>query len=192
VAICPGLAVTLVDRRNNKEFPTVTIPWELGEWTVSEGQSVTVTGWEGDILGQGTVLGLRKAPGYPGTMLLDLMVPSGISNLVAGVRVQNPEVTEPETTVPEIPIPDDAIVCRCERVTAGEIRTLLRKGVRDMNELKARTRAGFGSCGGKTCKTLIPRIIRSEGLDPGDITEFTERPLFAETQLGIFCGEEEN
>jgi len=83
-------------------------------------------------------------------------------------------------------------VCRCERVTAGEIRALLRQGVRDMNELKARTRAGFGSCGGKTCKTLIPRIIRSEGISMEEITEFTERPLFAETRLGIFCGKEEN
>lgn len=192
VAICPGLAVTLVDRRKNSEFPTVTIPWELGDWTVAEDQSVTVTGWEGELLGQGTVLGLRKAPGYPGTMLLDLMVPSAIANLVAGVRVQNPEVTRPEAMVPELPIPDDAVVCRCERVTAGEIRALLRQGVRDMNELKARTRAGFGSCGGKTCKTLIPRIVRSEGIDPCEITDFTERPLFAETQLGIFCGEEEN
>ncbi len=35
-------------------------------------------------------------------------------------------------------------------------------------------------------------IIRSEGIDPGEITDFTERPLFAETALGVFCaGEEE-
>ena len=59
-----------------------------------------------------------------------------------------------------------------------------------MNELKALTRAGFGSCGGKTCSTLIPRIIRSEGIDLSEITDFTDRPLFAETRLGIFCGKE--
>ena len=192
VAICPGLAVTLVDRRKDPENPVVTIPWELGEWTVEQGGTVTLTGWEGDILGRGEVIGLRAAQGYPGTMLLDLKVPGDKANLVAGIRILSQEDTAPEETVPELPIPDDAIVCRCERVTAGEIRALLRQGVRDMNELKARTRAGFGSCGGKTCKTLIPRIIRSEGIPMEEITEFTERPLFAETRLGIFCGKEEN
>jgi len=190
VAVCPGLAVTLVDRRKNTDFPTVTIPWEFGDWTLQEGGSVTVTGWEGEILGEGTVLGLKRATGYPSTMLLDLRVAADVANRVAGVRIQSPEVTVPEETVPEIPVPDDSVVCRCERVTAGEIRILLRSGVRDMNELKARTRAGFGSCGGKTCRALIAGIIRSEGINPGEITDFTERPLFAETQLGIFCGEE--
>ncbi len=191
VAVCPGLAVTLVDRRKDIENPVVTIPWELGEWMVKTGDALTLTDWEGEILGKGTALGLREAPGYPGTMLLDIKTPSGIANRVAGVRIQTPDQTAPEESVPELPIPDDAIVCRCERVTAGEIREMLRLGVRDLNELKARTRAGFGSCGGKTCRTLIPRIIRSEGIPLEEITDFTERPLFAETRLGVFCGREE-
>ncbi len=192
VAVCPGLAVTLVDRRKDTENPVVTIPWELGEWMVKPGETLTLTDWEGEILGQGTALGLREAPGYPGTMLLDIETPSGIANRVAGVRLQTPDQTAPEENVPELPIPDDAIVCRCERVTAGEIREMLRLGVRDLNELKARTRAGFGSCGGKTCRTLIPRIIRSEGIPLEEITDFTERPLFAETRLGVFCGREKS
>ncbi|PIE53361.1 sulfurtransferase [Candidatus Fermentibacteria bacterium] len=189
VAVCPGLAVTLVDRRKDAENPTVVLPWELGEWTAEPGKKLTLTGWEGEALGRGTVLALKKAPGYPGTMLLEIQAPSSIANLVAGARIQGAETTAPEKTIPEIPIPDSAVVCRCERVTAGEIREQLRKGVRDMNELKAVTRAGFGSCGGKTCRSLIPGIIRSEGIDPSEITDFTERPLFAETRLGIFCGD---
>jgi len=192
VAICPGLAITLVDYRKKSEFPTVTVPWELGDWVVEKGQTVTVTEWEGETIGTGTVVSLKAAPGFPSTMLLDLEVHRSIANRVAGVRVQKSEVTAPEKTVPELPVADSAIVCRCERVTAGEIRQLLREGVRDMNELKARSRAGFGACGGKTCETLIPRIIRSEGIAPDEITDFTKRPLFAETRLGIFCGREED
>ncbi|MCK5132801.1 MAG: FAD-dependent oxidoreductase [Candidatus Sabulitectum sp.] len=190
VAVCPGLAITLVDYRKNSEFPTVTIPWELGDWVLKKDQTVVVTEWEGKLIGSGTVLRLRNAPGYPSTMFLDIMVSENIANRVAGVRVQNPEVTIPAERIPELPIADDAIVCRCERVTAGEIRELIREGVRDMNELKARSRAGFGACGGKTCKTLIPRILRDEGISAEEITDFTERPLFAETRLGIFCGKE--
>lgn len=191
VAICPGLAITLVDYRKNSELPTVTIPWELGEWVLEKDQTVAVTEWEGEPIGFGTVVSLKEAPGYPSTMLLDIAVPENIANRVAGVRIQNPEVIGSEKPVPDVPIDDDSIVCRCERVTAGEIRELLREGVRDMNELKARTRAGFGACGGKTCRTLIPRIIRAEGISPDEITDFTERPLFAETRLGIFCGSKE-
>lgn len=191
VAICPGLAITLVDYRKNPELPTVTIPWELGEWVLEKDQIVTVTEWEGKPIGFGTVLSLKPAPGYPSTMLLDIIVPADIANRVAGVRVQNTEVTASEETIPELPVEDDSIVCRCERVTAGEIRKLLREGVRDMNELKTRSRAGFGACGGKTCKTLIPGIIRAEGISLDEITDFTERPLFAETRLGIFCGKED-
>ena len=56
------------------------------------------------------------------------------------------------------------IVCRCERVTAGEIRGLIRAGVRDLNELKAITRAGMGACGGKTCPSIIKRLFREEGV----------------------------
>jgi sarcosine oxidase subunit alpha len=190
VAVCPGLAVTLVDYRKSSDFPTVTIPWEMGSWLLKKGQTVTVTEWEGKPVGTGTVIELRNAPGYPSTMLLDISVPENIAGRVAGIRIQPPEVTRPGGTVPYLPVPGDAIVCRCERVTAGEIRKLLQDGVRDLNELKARTRAGFGACGGKTCRTLISRIIRSEGINPDEITDFTDRPLFAETSLGIFCGKE--
>ncbi|MCP4647609.1 MAG: hypothetical protein GY852_07725 [bacterium] len=190
VAVCPGLAITLVDYRRNREFPTVTIPWELGDHLLTKDQSVTLTEWEGRTIGEGTVVSIKNAPGYPSTMLLDILVHRELANRVAGVRIQSGDLAIPEAETPELPIPDNSIVCRCERVTAGEIRSLLRTGVRDMNELKSRSRAGFGACGGKTCKTLISRIIRSEGISLDEITDFTERPLFAETRLGIFCGKE--
>lgn len=190
IAICPGLAITLVDYRKSDELPTVTIPWELGEWVLQKDQTVSVTEWEGKPIGFGTVLSLRNAPGYPSTMLLDLSVPEAIANRVAGVVIQKPEDSSSEEMVPELPVLDGSIVCRCERVTTGEIRELLREGVRDMNELKSRSRAGFGACGGKTCATLIHRIIKGEGISLQEITDFSERPLFAETRLGIFCGKD--
>ena len=36
--------------------------------------------------------------------------------------------------------------------------------VRDLNQLKGKTRAGMGACGGKTCPPLIQRLFREEGL----------------------------
>ena len=64
---------------------------------------------------------------------------------------------------------DDMVVCRCERVTAGEIRALIRRGYRDINEIKAVTRAGMGSCGSKTCTALIRRLFREEGIPDGEV-----------------------
>jgi sarcosine oxidase subunit alpha len=84
---------------------------------------------------------------------------------------------------------EDTIVCRCERVTAGEIRDLIRRGYTDMNEIKAVTRAGMGACGGKTCSAVIQRLFREEGIDGSDVTPYVKRPLFVEVPLGIFAGQ---
>jgi NAD(P)H-nitrite reductase large subunit len=83
-------------------------------------------------------------------------------------------------------IPDDAIVCRCERVTAGEIRKWIRRGIRDLNQIKAITRAGMGACGSKTCGDLILQLFKDEGVPAEDITLHTIRPLFIEAPLGVF------
>ncbi len=83
---------------------------------------------------------------------------------------------------------DDTIVCRCERVTAGEIRALIREGERDINQIKAVTRAGMGSCGAKTCTALIHRLFREEGVADADVVDQPKRPLFMEVSLGIFAG----
>ncbi len=190
VAVCPGLAVTLVDFRKSTEKPLVTVPFELGEWLLAEGSEVTVTGWEGSVLGKAVIAGWKRAAGFPHTILLKLETPADIACRTAGVMIQYPEDITPLEEPLEVPLPDDAIVCRCERVSAGDIRRHIRSGIRDLNHLKAITRAGFGACGGKTCAVLIERICREEGIPGREITAFTDRPLFAETQLGLFSGSE--
>ena len=102
---------------------------------------------------------------------------------VAGfwVREQTPPLEE------QIEIPEgDPMVCRCERVRRDEILTQIRAGVRDMNQLKAISRAGMGGCGGKTCTELVMRLFRAEGIDPAEITPGTIRPLVAEAPLSAF------
>jgi sarcosine oxidase subunit alpha len=80
------------------------------------------------------------------------------------------------------------VICRCERVTAAEIRKLIREGVRDINEIKAVTRASMGSCGAKTCTPLIHRLFREEGVPESEIVDQPKRPLFMEVPLGVFAG----
>jgi len=86
-------------------------------------------------------------------------------------------------------IKDDMIVCRCERVNAGEIRALIGNGYRDINEIKIVTRAGMGACGSKTCSAIIHRLFIEEGIPSNEIVEGTKRPFFMEVPLGFYAGE---
>ena len=187
VGICPGLAITLVDYRSDKEMPTVTIAYEFSPESLRVGDKVTVTDSVGDILGDVTVEKIQAIARNDHTVLVKVSAPREYAKLIAGIRIQDPSISQP---LPEIEerIEDDAIICRCERVTAGEIRELIRSGCRDMNEIKAVTRAGMGSCGGKTCTPLIKRLFREEGVPLSEVEENVKRPLFVEVPLGIFAG----
>lgn len=49
-------------------------------------------------------------------------------------------------------LPDDAIVCRCETITAGELRrTVSGKAALEANRAKALCRVGMGRCQGRYC-----------------------------------------
>ncbi|MGI5860887.1 MAG: FAD-dependent oxidoreductase [Myxococcales bacterium] len=188
VAICPGLAITLVDWRKSEDGNAlVTIPFEFTGASIKEGDEVVVLDTIGGELGKVKVERVR-APNYADhALLVKVRAPAEIAKRIAGIRVQPPEATEPMADLIQR-IADDQIVCRCERVTAGEIRALIRQGVRDMNELKGATRAGMGACGGKTCPSLIKRLFREEGVPLSAVTELTQRPLFIEVPLGAFAG----
>jgi len=187
VAVCPGLAITLVDMREPGDTAVVTIPYEFHRTTINEGDVVTVLDTEGEVLGNVPVIKVRQTRFADRALLVRVKAPTEIAKKIAGIRVQEAWVTEPMEEKIER-IADDEVVCRCERVTAGQIRELIRKGVRDMNHIKAVTRAGMGACGGKTCPNLIKRLFREEGVAAQDIADLTKRPLMMEVPLGAFAG----
>lgn len=187
VAICPGLALTLVDYRKDPENPVVTIPYEFTKKSIARGDVVTVLDTEGMLLGNVEVQRVRIDKYADRALLVRVNAPRAIARKIAGIRVQDPAVTEPVAYDATF-IADEQIVCRCERVTAGELRALIRSGVRDMNHLKAATRAGMGACGGKTCPNLVKRLFREEGIPAAQVTDLTQRPLIMEVPLGAFAG----
>ena len=187
VAICPALAITLVDYRKDRNTPTVTIPYEFLGRTVQEGDVLTVLDTEGAILGNVEVTKVRAPRMADRAYLLNVKAPREIAKRIAGIRIQEESVGEPLGHYVGR-LQDDAMICRCERVTAGEIRALIQAGIRDMNDIKALTRAGMGSCGAKTCTPIIKRLFREEGLSVDQFVESTQRPLFIEVPLGVFAG----
>jgi bacterioferritin-associated ferredoxin len=57
------------------------------------------------------------------------------------------------------PPSDQVVICRCEEVTAGEIRAAVADGVRRADDLKGATRCGMGPCQGRICALAAAGII---------------------------------
>jgi len=72
---------------------------------------------------------------------------------------------------------DETIVCRCEEVTAADIRHYVDLGCRGPNQTKAFGRPGMGPCQGRFCGLTVSEII-AEKLDvtPEDVGYYRIRP----------------
>ena len=186
VAVCPGLAVVLRDYRKDKENPLVTFPLELSAEKLVKDQKIIVVS-NNQELGEYTVHRVRILKEFPKTQLITVKLPSKIAKQAVGVKLYKSTYNEPIDLYQKSYTDDDTIVCRCERISVGEIRKWIRLGVKDFNELKTLTKVGMGACGGKTCTPLINRIFREEGISTSSITPGTKRPLFIEVPLGIFA-----
>lgn len=57
-------------------------------------------------------------------------------------------------------LPDETIVCRCEAITAGELRRVVREtGAQEANRAKAFSRVGMGRCQGRFCAHAGAEVI---------------------------------
>jgi glycerol-3-phosphate dehydrogenase len=54
------------------------------------------------------------------------------------------------------------MVCRCEMVSAKEIREAIKQGATTLDGIKFRTRAQAGRCHGGFCTTRIMKIMAEE------------------------------
>jgi NADPH-dependent 2,4-dienoyl-CoA reductase/sulfur reductase-like enzyme len=60
-------------------------------------------------------------------------------------------------------LPDDAILCRCEGVSAGDLRAVMREtGAQEANRAKAFSRVGMGRCQGRYCGLAAAELIAAE------------------------------
>ncbi|MEU8033014.1 FAD-dependent oxidoreductase [Streptomyces sp. NPDC049099] len=79
-------------------------------------------------------------------------------------------------------VTDDTVVCRCEEVTAGEVRTAAGPlGAGDLRTVKLLTRAGMGWCQGRVCAPAVAGLTGCP-LTPG------RRPFARPVPLGVLAG----
>jgi NAD(P)H-nitrite reductase large subunit len=84
---------------------------------------------------------------------------------------------------------DEAIVCRCGQVRAGEIRWAIRQGAYTLSDLKNWLPVGQGPCQGRTCGPLLTRLIHFEtGRSASEIGAFRPRPPLKPVPLGALAG----
>ncbi len=187
VSICPGLAVTMVDTRKDPDNPVVTVPYEQSREGMEKGAMVTGLDREGAVIGRFEVVQVRDKKFQDRTLLVKVRAPMDAALQIAGIRTGEVEHTPIDGTKSFSPS-DDVVICRCERITAGEIRQAIRDGVRDVNEMKALLRVCMGACSGKNCPAHLLRLFREEGVDLHEVVEPTTRPLFVEVPFGVFAG----
>ena len=81
----------------------------------------------------------------------------------------------PDTAIRQIP--DETVICRCEDVTMGEIRSAIREGYHTPGAIKKATRTGMGRCQGRTCGPILYDIISAyTRKPPNEICLLSVRP----------------
>ncbi|HSV51345.1 MAG TPA: NAD(P)/FAD-dependent oxidoreductase, partial [Burkholderiaceae bacterium] len=86
--------------------------------------------------------------------------------------------------------PDDLIICRCEDVTAGELRQCVQNsGARELNRLKALTRVGMGRCQGRTCGVAAAEILaHAAGTAPQAVGRLRGQAPIKPLPFAAMCG----
>lgn len=90
-------------------------------------------------------------------------------------------------------LPDDAILCRCEAVTALEFRASAgRLDATELNRAKAYSRAGMGRCQGRTCGPAAAEILAATLAKPvAEVGRFRAQPPVKPLPVGPLAEAEE-
>jgi len=76
-----------------------------------------------------------------------------------------------------VPPDDTTLVCRCEELTAGQIREAIAQGACHPAQIKGQTRAGMGPCQGRMCAATIAEMIAAScSLDMPQVGTLRVRP----------------
>lgn len=88
---------------------------------------------------------------------------------------------------------DEEILCRCEEVTAGDVRKVLEEGHQTPNAVKFHTRCGMGPCQGRQCADSVAQLIAYEtDTNPRNIEPYRVRPPVKPITIGQLASMEQS
>ena len=80
---------------------------------------------------------------------------------------------------------DNTVICRCEEVTAGDIRSYAKLGCIGPNQTKAFGRAGMGPCQGRYCGLTVTALLAdANGQSPDETGYYRIRAPLKPATLG--------
>ncbi|MEU3985203.1 FAD-dependent oxidoreductase [Streptomyces sp. NPDC026672] len=165
-----------VDAEQRTDVPGV---WAAGEATGVGGAALALA--EGHIAGRSIAARLRGAVPDPRTWVAADRARTRLRAFFTALDA----VCAPPAGLARS-VPDDTVVCRCEEVTAGEVRAATEEwGAGDLRTVKLLTRAGMGWCQGRMCGPAVAAVTGCP-LVPA------RRPLARPVPLGVLAGREEH
>lgn len=85
---------------------------------------------------------------------------------------------------------DEVMVCRCEEVTAGDLRSFVALGCSGPNQAKSFGRCGMGPCQGRMCGLTVTEVIaKARGVSAQEVGYYRIRPPIKPITLGELAGE---
>ncbi len=172
------------------------------DWGATSAECVSVAGDCGGIGGaivaeyQGHLAGLDAAY-RTGRITKHERNQKALDNLkalkrLAGIRSFLDSLYKPAAWVSK-PQDHDTIVCRCEEVTAGELRSAIKLGCLGPNQAKTMTRCGMGPCQGRLCGSTVSSMIANEQNQPIDrVGYYRVRPPIKPVTVGELSSMEDS
>ncbi|KGF65167.1 NAD(P)/FAD-dependent oxidoreductase [Pseudomonas lutea] len=85
---------------------------------------------------------------------------------------------------------DNVMVCRCEEVTAGDLRKFVALGCAGPNQAKSFGRCGMGPCQGRMCGLTVTEVIaKARGVTAEEVGYYRIRPPIKPITLGELAGD---
>lgn len=85
------------------------------------------------------------------------------------------------------------IVCRCEEVSMEDLKETADKYKCSAREVKLRTRAAMGFCGGRTCRKAVDAVLEeATGEKPGNDVPLKVQPPVRPVSLSVLRGQNQN
>ncbi|MEA4841937.1 (2Fe-2S)-binding protein [Anaerotignum propionicum] len=187
VSACSGLAIFVLDKSYSDSVGKVSFPYEYNH-SFKVNDIVKAADRGGRHVCDGKILKIANTQKADKTTVITLEVPVACVDEVRSIyRDRQQQLSKKEGLSEKLG--DDVMVCRCEEITAGEIREAIRQGATDITGVKLRTRAGMGLCQGRTCEALVNQIIRQElGNSPEEIGFSTPRTPQRPVTFGTLGG----
>lgn len=189
VAMCPGMAVVLLDRSAGKGKARITLPYEMKDALEEGGEAWAVDG-AGEPLGKGKIIKTAKMSRKDTTALVTLEVPEEWSLKVKGLRVRVMSIE----ALQEVEIPpheENRLMCRCEEVSSLSARECATMGFHSLGALRRFSRIGLGYCQGRFCQSMLAREFQAAtSRTPEDVGAFRVRPPVRPVKLSRLGGED--